>query len=860
MDFKNFTDQAQKVIIDAYKIATKNKFSAISPLYLAVSLLSKQIVKQIFCILNKDIEKVKQRIGINFPDIYVNIDFGDDIAFFSQIILDSDVIFILNRSEKFMHELGDNFISTETLFLASIENPLILFILELNTKEVLKAIDILRNGKKVMSKNADEYYDVLQKYGRDITKLASIGKMDTIIGRDQEIRRAIQVLSRRTKNNPVLIGDPGVGKTAIVEGLAQRIISGDVAETLENCKILELDLGALVAGTKFRGDFEERLKAVLKEIKASSGNIILFIDEIHLLIGAGKTDGAMDAANLLKPMLARGELHCIGATTLNEYREYVEKDQALARRFQPILVLEPSIEDSISILRGTKEKYEIHHGIMISDSAIEAAVKLSDRYISDRFLPDKALDLMDEAASKVKIEISTKPEELDKLDRQIKQIKIELSALKKEKDGNYQQKILHLEQDLEKFEKKSQELTSIWELERQQIKNAQKLRESLDKAKIELEQKERMSDLTRASELKYGVIPEIQNKLKNVRTNSNWKFIKEKIIDQDIASIISKITNIPIENMLSDEKQKLLNMENILKKSIIGQDYAIKKISNAIRRSRTGVQDANKPIGSFLFLGPTGIGKTELNKVLAEFLFNDRKSILKLDMSEYMEKHSVSRLIGSPPGYIGYEKGGILTEAVRRKPYQIILFDEIEKAHSEMYNLLLQILDEGRLTDSQGNIVNFRNTIICLTSNIGSEILMNQEKKEEIEIVKNTIMKEVSKFFTPEFLNRLDEIILFNNLDEDSISQIIELQLKNFRNLMLKNKNIEVSYESEIIDLLTKKGYNSKYGARPIKRVMQKEIQDKIANALLESRVKEKDNSKIHLFVQNNEIQIRNEK
>ncbi len=856
MDFDILTEQTKEVINKSYKFALQNNNHKIIPIYLFAAIIFDSTVLEILKMLNKNVQEIKQKIisqrllsEISLPEFSM-------IKQISHITFSHDTIEILKKSEIISKELGDKFISVEVLFLAISENNMVLSILDLNKLEIKQAIAILRRGKKVTEHNSESYDNVLKKYGRDITELASLGKIDAIIGRDQEIRRAIQVLSRRTKNNPVLIGEPGVGKTAIVEGLAQRIISGDIAETLSNCQIIELDIGALIAGAKFRGDFEERLKSVLQEIKESNGSIILFIDEIHLLIGAGKTDGAMDAANLLKPMLARGELHCIGATTLEEYRKYVENDQALARRFQAILVSEPSIEDTISILRGTKEKYELHHGIIISDSAIEAAVRLSNRYIVDRFLPDKALDLMDEATSKVKVEISTKPEELDKLDRHIKQIKIELSALKKEKDGNYQRKILDLEKELDKLEVQSKELTTIWDLEQNQIKIAKKLREDLDKAKIELEQKERVSDLTRASELKYGIIPEIQNKLEKVRKTSSLKFIKEKITDQDIASVISKITNIPVENMLYDEKQKLLNMEVILKKSILGQDYAVKQVSNAIKRSRTGVQDSNKPIGSFLLLGPTGVGKTELNKVLAEFLFNDRKAIFKLDMSEYIEKHSISRLIGSPPGYIGYEKGGLLTEAIRRKPYQIVLFDEIEKAHPEMFNLLLQILDEGRLTDSHGNIVNFKNTIISLTSNLGSEILLSRDHHEEIEIVKNSVMKEVTKVFNPEFLNRLDEIILFSSLDERLIAQIIELQLSEFKDLMYKNKNISINYDPEIIKLLTRKGYNSKYGARPIKRIIQKEIQDKIANEILESRIKESEGSKIDLIVKDNEVVI----
>lgn len=638
------------------------------------------------------------------------------------------------------------------------------------------------------------------------------------------------------KNNPVLIGEPGVGKTAIIEGLAQRIFSKDVPESLINCRIIELDMGALIAGAKYRGEFEERLKAVLSEIKESSGEIILFIDELHLLVGTGKTDGVMDASNLLKPMLARGELHCIGATTLDEYRKYIEKDAALARRFQPVYVSEPTVEDTISILRGIKEKYELHHAVRISDSAIVAAATLSNRYITDRYLPDKAIDLIDEACSRMKIELSSKPEELDELDRRIIQIKIELAALKKENDEHSKKKIEHLTTALEKLEAKSYDMGAKWQAEKSKLQQTQKLKEELDRSRNELERAERDANLAKASELKYGIIPEIMKKIQEAESMDNKGLLKEIVSESDIASIISRITGIPIDTMLSSERERLLVMEQKLRESVIGQDKAIKGVSDAVRRSRAGIQDINRPLGSFLFLGPTGVGKTELTKALAGFLFDDRNAILRIDMSEYMEKHAISRLIGAPPGYIGYDQGGVLTEAVRRRPYQVILFDEVEKAHPDIFNIMLQILDEGRLTDSQGITVDFKNTIIVLTSNLGAEILVNQKEDEDTYKVKDEVMEYVKAVFKPEFLNRLDEIILFHRLNRNNIHDIVKIQLESLKKILLA-QNIILEFDESALNYLAEKGYDPSFGARPLKRLIQREIQNNLAKMILAGEI-----------------------
>ena len=834
MNIEKFTAASRGVISASQMLAAKNNHQQILPIHLLASLLEEEsgIVLNLLSKVGVDERIVKTGIDkelSSIPQVQVHGGGG-------QVTVSSEALKVLEKALSLSKENKDSFTTIEKLFEAVAYDKgaagNILNSAGLSPKKLSAAIMELRKGRTASSESAEDSYDALLKYGRDVTKLASEGKIDPIIGRDEEIRRAIQVLSRRSKNNPVLIGEPGVGKTAIIEGLAQRIYMRDVPESLINCKIIELDMGALIAGAKYRGEFEERLKSVLNEIKEASGEIILFIDELHLLVGAGKTEGAMDASNLLKPMLARGEMHCIGATTLDEYRKYIEKDAALARRFQPVYVPEPNLQDTISILRGIKDRYEVHHGITISDSAIVAAATLSNRYITDRFLPDKAIDLLDEAASRVKIEAASKPEELDELDRRIIQIKIELSALKKEKDEASQKKVTVLSEELAGLEEKSLDMTSKWQAAKSQMHLSQKLKEDLENAKIELERSERKGDLARASELKYGIIPDLTNKLKAAETATAGKFLRERVTDSDIAVIVSKITGIPVDTMLASEKDKLLKMEEYLNKSVIGQEAAISAVSDAVRRSRAGISDLNRPLGSFLFLGPTGVGKTELTKALAEFLFDDRSAILRVDMSEYMEKHSVARLIGAPPGYVGYEQGGALTESVRRRPYQVILFDEIEKAHPDVFNIMLQVLDEGRLTDSQGHLVDFKNTLIILTSNLGAEVLINQKEGEDTEAVRDQVMAYVHAAFRPEFLNRLDEIILFHRLSRGNMSAIVKIQLEHLAK-MVNSQNIELKYDDAAINWLADKGYDPTFGARPLKRVIQREVQNNLAKLIL---------------------------
>ncbi|HJD60711.1 MAG TPA: ATP-dependent chaperone ClpB [Rickettsia endosymbiont of Columbicola hoogstraali] len=837
MNIDKFTAHAKSAITNCQHIAAKNDHQQILPLHLLASLFNEDtgIVKTLISNSGGNLNILADQVQVELNKIpKVQVDGG------GTIYSSAEFLKVLEKANSLAKDNRDSFVTIERILEAlSFDNTIAGKILTnngINSKKLAASILQLRKGKKADTESAENSYDALKKYGRDVTELAISGKLDPIIGRDEEIRRTVQVLSRRMKNNPVLIGEPGVGKTAIIEGLAQRIFSKDVPETLINCRIIELDMGALIAGAKYRGEFEERLKAVLGEIKESSGEIILFIDELHLLVGTGKTDGAMDASNLLKPMLARGELHCIGATTLDEYRKYIEKDAALARRFQPVYVSEPTVEDTISILRGIKEKYELHHAVRISDSAIVAAATLSNRYITDRFLPDKAIDLIDEACSRMKIELSSKPEELDELDRRIIQIKIELAALKKESDEHSKKKIEHLTAELEKLESKSYDMSSKWQAEKSKIQGQQKLKEKLDRARIDLERAERDANLAKASELKYGIIPEIMKKIQETENADSKGLLKEIVSESNIASIISRITGIPIDTMLSSERVRLLVMEQKLRESVIGQDEAIKSVSDAVRRSRAGIQDINRPLGSFLFLGPTGVGKTELTKALASFLFDDRNAILRIDMSEYMEKHAISRLIGAPPGYVGYDQGGVLTEAVRRRPYQVILFDEVEKAHLDIFNIMLQILDEGRLTDSQGITVDFKNTIIVLTSNLGAEILVNQKEGEDTYKVKDQVMEYVKMVFKPEFLNRLDEIILFHRLNQNNIHDIVKIQLEGLKKI-LSAQNITLEFDEPALNYLAAKGYDPSFGARPLKRLIQREIQNNLAKMILAGEV-----------------------
>ncbi|WP_041344703.1 ATP-dependent chaperone ClpB [Nitrobacter winogradskyi] len=702
------------------------------------------------------------------------------------------------------------------------------------------AINALRKGRTADSATAENAYDALKKYARDLTQAAREGKLDPVIGRDEEIRRTIQVLSRRTKNNPVLIGEPGVGKTAIAEGLALRIVNGDVPESLKDKKLLALDLGSMIAGAKYRGEFEERLKAVLQEVTSADGGIVLFIDEMHTLIGAGKADGAMDASNLLKPALARGELHCVGATTLDEYRKHVEKDAALARRFQPIFVSEPTVEDTVSILRGLKDKYEQHHGVRIADSALVAAATLSHRYITDRFLPDKAIDLVDEAAARLKMQVDSKPEELDSLDREIVRLKIEQEALKKESDAGSRTRLENLEKELADLEKRSADLTSRWNAEKNKLSDAARLKSELDQARIELANAQRRGEYQIAGELAYGRIPELEKRLQSIEAGESNTMMNETVTADSIAQVVSRWTGVPVDKMLEGEKEKLLRMEESLAARVVGQGEAVRAVSTAVRRARAGLQDPNRPMGSFMFLGPTGVGKTELTKALAAYLFDDETAMVRIDMSEYMEKHSVARLIGAPPGYVGYDEGGALTEAVRRRPYQVVLFDEIEKAHPDVFNVLLQVLDDGRLTDGQGRTVDFRNTLIIMTSNLGSEFLVNQPEGEDTGAVREQVMEMVRGHFRPEFLNRVDEIILFHRLQKSEMGRIVEIQFSRLQKL-LEDRKIVLDLDSAARDRLAEKGWDPAYGARPLKRVIQRSVQDPLAEMILAGAVRDGD-------------------
>ncbi|WP_431303439.1 ATP-dependent chaperone ClpB [Sediminicoccus sp. BL-A-41-H5] len=856
MDIEKFTERARGFIQAAQTIAIREYHQQLTPGHLLKALLDDEqgAAAGLIAAAGGDANAVRGAIEAELRKIPAVQGAGAGQA----PQLTAELVRALDAAQQAASKAGDAYVAQDRMLLG-------LAIADSAASRALKAgritpdaleeaITRLRKGRKVDAPAAEDSFDALKKYARDLTEAARTGKLDPVIGRDEEIRRAIQVLARRTKNNPVLIGEPGVGKTAIVEGLALRIAKGDVPEALKDKRVMSVDLGAMVAGAKYRGEFEERLKGLLKEVEEAAGQVILFIDELHTLIGAGKADGAMDASNLLKPALARGELHCIGATTLDEYRKHIEKDAALARRFQPVMVGEPSVADTVSILRGICEKYELHHGVRITDGALVAAATLSNRYITDRFLPDKAIDLVDEAASRLRMQVDSKPEELDELDRRLLQLKIEREALKREEDAASKERLVKLEAELSELAERSAAMTATWEAEKGAVVESQKLKEQLDQARTEQELAERRGDLNKAAELRYGTIPTLEKQIAEAG-GGGARLVNEAVTEEGIAQVVSRWTGIPVEKMLEGERAKLLRMEEELRRRVVGQEEALEAVAKAVRRARAGLQDPNRPIGSFLFLGPTGVGKTELVKATASFLFDDDRAMTRIDMSEFMEKHAVARLIGAPPGYVGYEEGGTLTEAVRRRPYQVILFDEVEKAHEDVFNILLQVLDDGRLTDGQGRTVDFRNCIIVLTSNLGSQAISELPDGAEVEHARPAVMRAVRERFRPEFLNRLDEVVLFRRLAREDMGRIVEIQLGRLREL-LEDRKITLTLDEAARDWLAEAGYDPVYGARPLKRVIQRNLQDRLAGMLLEGTVKAGDSLEVTEGLDGLEVKI----